>query len=301
MEPWSLLVISLPTRATALRTRIWRAVRAMGAATLRDGVYLLPSSAGRRGDFAALAADAVAEGGSGHVLAVAADEDFRPLFDRGAEYGEILAEAEAIPAGDRTEAAKRLKMLRKSLAALLAIDFFPTDARASAEARVADLEEWLARTLTPGEPGWAEGAIRRRDPAFYNGRVWVTRRDLGIDRLASGWLIRRFIDTDAAFVFLDTPAGQAPADAAGFDFDGAEFTHVGGRVSFQTLLAAFALEDDAALTRIGRIVHALDIGGISVPEAAGINAIIAGLHRRLADDHARLDRAMSIFDDLYQA
>lgn len=303
---WQVLVVSLPTSSTALRMRLWRAIKAMGGATLRDGVYLMPAAAGRRDELAALAAEAVAAGGSGEVLAVAADGDqaerFHALFDRGADYAALLAEIEAVRAslaGDEGGAVKRLKALRRSAAALAAIDFFPTIARETAEARLAELEETVARALSPGEPGWAEGSLRRRVAADYAARVWVTRRNVGIDRLASAWLIRGFIDPEARFLFLDQPQA-APPEAVGFDFDGAEFTHLGGRVSFETLVAAFGLDGDPQLIRIGRIVHALDVGGITVPEAAGVEAVVAGLRRRIAEDEDRLAHAAGLFDNLYQ-
>ncbi len=115
------------------------------------------------------------------------------------------------------------------------------------------------------------------------------------DRLASAWLIRRFIDVNASFLWLETPA-DCPPEALGFDFDGAAFSHVGERVTFETLLASFGLETDPMLTRMARIVHYLDVGGLLVAEAAGLEMLLAGMHASIPDDDALLDAASATFD-----
>lgn len=117
-----------------------------------------------------------------------------------------------------------------------------------------------------------------------------------MDRLASAWLIRRFIDPKATLLWLASP-GDCPPDALGFDFDGATFTHVGARVSFEVLLASFGLET-AALQRFGALVHFLDVGGVQPPEAAGIESALAGLRDTITDDDPLLALAGNIFDGL---
>ena len=114
----------------------------------------------------------------------------------------------------------------------------------------------------------------------------------------SAWLIRRFIDPEARFRWLGTPS-ECPKSALGFDFDGAAFTHVGDRVTFETLMASFGLEADAALMRLGTIVHALDVGGDPVPEAKGFEAVMAGARERLTDDDALLAQMSTVLDSLY--
>jgi len=123
--------------------------------------------------------------------------------------------------------------------------------------------------------------------------VWV-------DRVASAWLIRRFIDPDARFLWLQTPQ-DCPADAIGFDFDGAAFTHTGQRVTFEVLVASFALETDPALSRMGVLVHTLDVGGVPVPEAAGFEVILTGMRASGADDDQMLAAMMPVLDALYTA
>jgi hypothetical protein len=140
--------------------------------------------------------------------------------------------------------------------------------------------------------------VPRLDAADYQGRLWATRKCLWVDRVASAWLIRRFIDPKARFQWLAKPA-DCPKKALGFDFDGAAFTHVGDRVTFETLLASFGLEEDAALMRLGAMVHSLDVGGEPVAEAKGFEAMLAGARERLTDDDALLAEISSVLDSFY--
>jgi hypothetical protein len=151
-----------------------------------------------------------------------------------------------------------------------------------------------------GEPRAGTGEIRRLATADFRGRTWATRKHLWVDRMASAWLIKRFIDRKAKFLWLDSPK-KCPKTALGFDFDGAAFTHVGSRVTFEVLAASFELDEDPALAKIGAIVHCLDVGGVPVPEAAGIEAVLAGLRAATPDDDKLLADAGRIFDGLYHA
>jgi hypothetical protein len=151
-----------------------------------------------------------------------------------------------------------------------------------------------------GEPRAGTAEIRRLATADFSGRTWATRKHLWVDRMASAWLIRRFIDRKAKFLWLDNPK-KCPKSALGFDFDGAAFTHVGSRVSFEVLAASFGLDADPAITRIATIVHYLDVGGEAVAEAAGIEAVLTGLRSAASDDDKLLTEASRVFDGLYHA
>jgi hypothetical protein len=140
--------------------------------------------------------------------------------------------------------------------------------------------------------------LQRLNPADFHGRLWATRKGLWVDRMASAWLIRRFIDPEPRFLWLDRPE-NCPADAVGFDFDGATFTHVDHRVTFETLIASFGLDQDPALVRFGALVHYLDAGGVPVPEAAGLDAILSGARRRCTDDDALLAEVWPVFESMY--
>ncbi|WIM06384.1 MAG: chromate resistance protein [Candidatus Nitricoxidivorans perseverans] len=149
-----------------------------------------------------------------------------------------------------------------------------------------------------GEPRAGTGEIRRLAAADFQGRTWATRKNLWIDRMASAWLISRFIDRKAKFLWIDSPK-KCPKSALGFDFDGAAFTHVGSRVTFEVLMASFGLDTDPALAKIGAIVHCLDVGGVSVPEAAGVEAVLGGLRAAAPDDDRLLTESRRVFDGLY--
>jgi hypothetical protein len=226
------------------------------------------------------------------------------LFDRNADYAALLERLQALQSGfaelSENESRKLLTAVRREIATLVAIDFFPGPAREQVEAALADAETALNRVHAPGEPHAAVGHVPRRDRSQYRNRAWATRRKPWVDRLASAWLIHRCIDPQARFIWLAQPK-DCPKAALGFDFDGAEFTHVGARVTFEVLLASFGLDDDPALTRLGTLVHYLDVGGVPVPEADGLVAILTGFRAQDLDDDALLAAASSTFDALYAA
>lgn len=289
------LFLTLPTRQSAGRMRVWRALRALGCATLRDGVYLLPDSEQHLASLAQIADDVKSVQGTADIFQLAGrdgiqDGQLMAHFDRTEDYARLLAAVSAADLGD----GKSLRSLRREFSTLSAIDFFPGEARRQAEAALAELE-----AAAMGEPRSVSGKIRRLDAADFQGRTWATRRKLWVDRMASAWLIRRFIDRQANFLWLDDPK-NCPKESLGFDFDGASFTHVDGRVTFEVLVASFGLDKDAAIARIGAIVHCLDMGGVPVAEAAGIEAVLAGARAAAPDDDALLAEAASIFDKLYQ-
>lgn len=304
---WISLVISLPGRRGTARMRVWRALKALGAGVLRDGVYLLPDSRSAREAFAAQAGVIQQAGGSAHVLPFDGltreqGRTFRALFDRGVEYADLVARLQKL----RTRLARKrpasvartLRGLRREYEALRVTDHFPGAPAQQAEQLIGELEAQVRATATPGEPSAAPGCIERRDPREYRGRRWATRARPWVDRLASAWLIKRFIDPKAKFVWLQD-IKRRPKSALGFDFDGAEFSHVGSRVTFETLLASFGLESDPALVRVGRLVHCLDVGGAPVAEAQGLATILAGARQRIASDDALLAEVSRIFDSLY--
>jgi hypothetical protein len=142
-----------------------------------------------------------------------------------------------------------------------------------------------------------ESAIAPHKPANYLGRVWATRKRPWVDRLASAWLIRRFIDPKAKIAWLESP-GDCSTAAVGFDFDGATFSHVGARVTFEVLLASFGIQSPS-LIRMGGLVHFLDVGGVQPPEAGGIESVLAGLRETIDDDDHLLALSSGVFDGLW--
>lgn len=288
------LFVALPTRQSAGRMRVWRALKALGCATLRDGAYLLPDSAPHAAALRQVAEDARSVEGTADIYRLDGCDNAQrsrlvALFDRNDDYARLLAAVRATQAGD----AKALRSLRREFSALSAIDFFPGEAQRQVENALAALE-----AAAGGEPASVAGRIRRLDRTEFQARTWATRRHLWVDRMASAWLIRRFIDRKATFLWLDDPR-RCPKKALGFDFDGAAFTHVDGCVTFEVLAASFGLDVDPALARIGAAVHCLDVGGVPVAEAAGIEAVLAGARAAVADDDKLLAEASRLFDNLY--
>lgn len=299
---WLILILSLPTENATVRQRAWRSLKAAGAAVLRDGVYVMPADAESSAVLEAVAADVTGGGGVSHVLVAQAADDapYEALFDRSREYTDLLGECvqlrESLPDTTAPEALKRTRKLRKAFESIAVIDFFPGEARRQAEHALAELEAACACLQAPGEPHSVAGAIKPLRTADYRGRLWATRRRPWVDRLASAWLIRRFIDPEARFLWLDHPA-DCPPEALGFDFDGATFSHVGHRVTFEVLAASFDLEQ-GPIARVGLLVHYLDVGGAVSAEAPGVESILAGLRETTADDDTLLDRACDVFDGL---
>ncbi len=300
-----MLVLSLPTRNSTARMRAWRALKSLGAAVLRDGVYLLPDTPALHAALEAVAADVRASEGSARVLRVEPGDDgeFAALFDRSADYAALLAEIAALrdSLAQQPEAAlaSASAALQKQRDQLQAIDHLPGQATLQAAAAMAELQAAVRARLQPDEPLAMAGPIARRSLAEHQGRTWATRARPWVDRLASAWLIRRFIDPQARLLWL-ADVRHCPADALGFDFDGATFSHVGARVSFETLLAAFDLETPA-LRRLGALVHRLDAGGAPVPEADGVERVLWGMRAALANDDQLFLAAAGVFEGLWMA
>jgi hypothetical protein len=307
LKTWHLLVLTLPTENATARMRFWRALKAMGCAVLRDGVYLLPHSKSSGPALQELADGIIEAGGAANLIEAvsrdaAQDALFCGLFDRGEDY-EALAKSlsatrKSLSRLSVPEINRALRRLRREYEALRAIDFFPGEATTRAEAGWTDFVGVVDTVLSPDEPHAADGSIRRLDRKDYQARTWATRRHLWVDRVASAWLIRRFIDPKARFVWLEKPS-SCPKKALGFDFDGAAFTHVGQKVTFEVLLASFGLDQDAGLARVGELVHALDVGGDPVPEASGLEALMTGARQRAADDDALLQQMSPMLESLY--
>jgi len=303
---WLLLVVSLPTQGATARMRIWRALKALGCAALRDGAYLLPNGGERHQALRELADDCMREGGTAWLMAVqpAADEEpaYLALFDRSSELAELRKTWKETnrSLGPMTpqELLRLQRRLQRDYDAVKATDYFPSDASTETEAAWTEFNRRIESLVSPDEPHDASGDLPRLDLTKYQGRTWATRRRLWVDRVASAWLIRRFIDTGARFKWLAKP-GDCPKSALGFDFDGAAFTHVGDRVTFETLMASFGLDEDPALRRLGAMVHQLDVGGEPVPEAIGFEAVMAGARERLDDDDTLLAEISTVLDSLY--
>lgn len=301
---WLLLIHQIPPDPSYLRVKIRRRLRRIGAAALKSTVYILPANDSARERFEWLAREIRAGGGDAvlcqaRLIGGLSDEDVREMFrsEREAEYAEIVRSVQEIPIGGSNEAhAAQLTRTRRRLVAVAKLDFFDAPGRAAAERAIADAEARLAGTPVPTADTSASSLEALR------GKTWVTRRGVHVDRMASAWLIRRFVDPDARFRFVD-PDGYRPApDEVRFDMFEAEFTHEGDRCTFE-VLSVLAAPEDSALRAIAEIVHDIDLGDgkFGRTEAAGIERLIAGIQTLHASDADRLARAMEVFEGLYRA
>ena len=304
-----MVVISLSGDQATLRMRVWRVLKGLGAAVLRDGVYLLPDRPTLKEAVETQMAEADAE--SALVLLTPLpsqgperDAELVNLFDRSESYAEVIAGTvslmDELSVETEQELAKKLRQVRKTLESVFEVDYFPGPSKVAAERAITVLESAYNRKFSPGEPEAVAAAIPKLDALDYRGRKWATREHLWVDRVASAWLIRRFIDPKARFAWIKKPK-DCPKNALGFDFDGATFTHVGERVTFQVLLTSFGLEGDPGLDRLGNMVHYLDVGGVPVAEAAGFETILHGIRSRSKDDNAFLSEVSVVLDHLYAA
>jgi hypothetical protein len=310
MHRWILLAATLPTTPSALRVRVWRALKATGAGTLRDGVYVLPTSAPSASVLRDLEHTIAEAGADAHLLELDARDDvqeaaFRQLFDRTEAWSELTAAVMAANAALRrtreADLPKALRQLDQQAAAVHAIDFFPGDAAARAQAALEALHRAVASRLSPDEPNPDARAIEALDVDDYQGRTWATRRRPWIDRLGTAWLVKRFIDRAPRFTWLADPR-KCPKSALGYDFDGARFSYVGELVTFEVVARSFGLDADPAIARLAALVHFIDVGGMPVDEAPGLERIVRGLQALHAtDDDALLEAALPVFDALHAA
>jgi hypothetical protein len=303
---WYVLVHQLPPTPIYLRAKIRRRLLRVGALALKNSVYVLPAREDCLEDLQWIASEAVAGGGTAYVcrgefLAGITTETlvagFREQAD--AAFKPLARETAAVLAGTRARRAgaaagadvdAAIRRLQKQFDQIAATDFFGSAVGREVTA--------MLRALEPGRRPEARG--RQRE---FVGRTWVTRRGPKIDRIASGWLIRRFIDPAARVRFIDPAREARRAGEVTFDMIGGDFTHERDRCTFETLLAKFNLGGDAALRALGEIVHDIDLKDdrFGRPDAAGVSRMIDGIVSAHAADDERMRRGHALFDDLYSS
>jgi len=310
---WLLLIHQLPAKPAYLRVKIWRRLQNLGAIAVKNAVHALPMNEDTQEDFEWLLREIVEGGGEAFVYEARlidglSDEEVRALFDRArdADYAEVAKDARSLAkllrpnAKSEAIAERRAQVarLRKRLAEIVAVDFFGAIGRETAEALVRSLEARLKEDepvtdKTMVDPANALGTLRNR--------TWVTRQSVYVDRIASAWLIRRFIDPEARFKFVSGKGYRPKQDELRFDMFEAEFTHEGDKCTFEVLLDRCGLKD-AALRAIAEIIHDIDLkdGKFGRTEVAGIRTLIEGIGVATDDDSERIARGSEVFNDLYE-
>lgn len=306
MARWLILVHRIPPRPLYLRAKMRQRLADVGAVAVKNAVYLLPRGSDALEDLQWIAQEIVAGGGDAHLFegdfvdGVANDAAVAQFKEaRNADYDALAADAHAAMKAARSAAAVaelatgHARLLRR-LEEIRRIDFFDAEHRAAAEEALAAIETRLQKDRKE------ETRMLNANPEL-RGRTWVTRPGVKIDRMASAWFIRRFIDPKARFRFAD-PAAPKKEGEVRFDMVGGDFTHEEDRCTFETLVGRVGLPDKA-VRAIAEIVHDLDLkdGKFARPEAAGVRILLDGLMARTESDDERIERASVIFDDLHEA
>jgi hypothetical protein len=301
---WLLTIAQLPIEDPASRMRVLRTLESLGAAVMREGVYLLPDTPGNRQSLEALTDYIAKIPGTAHVLQVSTVSSreqaaFVRLFDRSARYEDLIKTVESLRIGfghsDPSAISRVVHKQRRELEAIAALDFFPSAARERADKALAAAEAEVRKLLFPAQ---SQSALAPGESLL--GRTWVTRKPLWADRLACAWLIRRFVDPEATLTWLERTM-PLPADAIAFGFEGAHFANSQTRVTYEEMLVKLDLAKNPALAKIGSIVHFLEVRGTPVAEAAGVQTLLQGAQRRSNSEPELLAEAEKTFDLLYEA
>jgi hypothetical protein len=306
---WLVLAFQLPAGEAYARVKVWRRLQGIGAVSFRNAVYLLPANEQTQEDFEWILREIRASGGDGAVFeaeltASSRDQELRNLFDAAREddYRELADELRPAVTGTPRRAAESSERrtlaarVRRRLHDIESIDFFAANGRDTVHALLERLEH---------APDAAQRETPMPQPAtspVHAGSTWVTRVGVRVDRMASAWLIRRFIDPQAHFKFVAARGYRPQPGEIRFDMFEAEYTHDADRCTFEVLLDLVDRDDDG-LRAISEIVHDLDIKDhkFERPEAAGIRQLIDGIVAGSPSDDERLERSSGLFDDLYRS
>ncbi|MCU1283096.1 MAG: ChrB protein [bacterium] len=313
-EPrWLLLLHQIPRQPDYLRVKVWRRLQRLGAVSIKNAVYALPRSEERNEDLQWVIREIVAGGGEATLVEAnlvqglrddevellfnkARDEDYEALVEQIRKTAKLVPKRGKLKDETRRKLESDVERFERRLEEIAAIDFFHASSRETAAGLLEELRQKIAAQPIVAPEG---------EPEKYRGRTWVTRKGIHVDRMASAWLIRRFIDPAAKFKWVP-PKGYVPGDGElRFDMYEAEFTHVGNLCSFEVLMQRTGprpKEVERALQAIAEIVHDIDIKDdrYQRPETAGVASLVAGIALTSADDDERLSRASAALDQLYE-
>lgn len=311
---WLLLIHQIPPKPNYFRVKIWRRLQRLGAVAVKNSVYVLPKNEQTQEDFQWILREIIEGGGQASLCEARFveglhDEQVEELFHtaRSADYDQIAEEARRIGrslAPDfkldnnrRAELEVEISRLKRRLDEVVSIDFFGSQGRETAEGLLSQLES----RIQPMQPSKSSDDVlptRRED---LQNSTWVTRRGIHVDRMASAWLIRRFLDPQARFKFVSAKGYRPETGEVRFDMFEAEFTHEGDRCTLEVLIDRLGITDPA-LRPIAEIVHEIDLkdSKFGREETVGIDRLIAGIAMAHKDDETRLAHASTVFDDLYE-
>ena len=313
---WLLFFYSVPSKPVSNRMKVWRKLIKAGAVQLKGSVYILPDTEEHYEFLQWLVSEIAGMKGEGAFARIEKIETMKnteiiACFDeqRGSDYRDIRKSLDdlerrlgSIQKGTRDQNTKaiseQLDKLVREYDGIAAVDFFHSSNGKSLSEKIDNLKSQI-KALSGAETK-KESPIQPRDIAKYQGRVWVTRKKPFIDRMASAWLIKEFIDHKAAFGFIDEKAIDGlNKNSSAFDIRGGEFTHSGEMCTFEVLIKAFGLRDKI-LRKMAEVVHDLDMKDDKYKaEAKGLEDILSGIRKSAKDDMESLEKGMSIFEMFY--
>lgn len=321
---WILFFYSVPSKPVRNRIKIWRRLVRAGAVQLKGAMYILPYNEEHYEFCQWLMAEVASLGGEGDFVITDTFEmlnnsDIVALFSRQREadynnlekrLNELEMKLNSVEKGSKVKNTKNLQVqfdrFWKEYSDIKEIDFFPSRSAAEVGKKISSLQKKMSKVLSTSraeETDEMKTTIPRRHPDDYRGRVWTTRKNPFVDRMASAWLIRKFIDKDAVFRFISEHDGQdAYRNSVTFDMKNGEFTHVGDQCTYEVLLRAFGIKDRTS-RKMAEIIHELDMKDdrFSSPEAKGIEEILAGIRKTAKNDTDALEKGITLFDMFYSS
>ena len=310
---WLLLIHQIPPRPNYLRVKIGRRLQRLGAAPIKNSVYVLPRNDQAYEDFGWITREISQSGGEASVCEARfvdglSDDQIEGFFNqaREADYAAISEEVRRVHSSlerrkkpdeeFRSQLEATVARLRKRLSDIVALDFFGANGSQNAEALFAALERRIRASAAGEAP-----TVEPRPTPRISGGLWVTRKGIHVDRMASAWLVQRFIDPQAKFKFVSGRDHRPEPGEIRFDMFDAEFTHEGDRCTFEVLVRRFELED-RALEPIAEIVHDIDLKDAKFgrPEVLGLDRVIAGICMVTKEDESRLAQGRGLLDGLYE-
>jgi hypothetical protein len=318
-QEWLLIFYSVPAHPVRGRMKIWRRLAKAGAAQLKGAVYILPANDENRELFQWIIGEVKSLGGDGSFvqtprIETLTNEEVREHFrvQRDVEYRDLVKSIDNLErkvhsgragaiAGIRESAASVLAALRKTFDEIRSRDLFDAALGRDLGKRIQEIESALKDVKDAGKE--KASPLSRKDPKAYQQKIWVTRKRPFIDRMASAWLIRRFVDPAAKFKFIDEKGiGSLVKGEVAFDMQGGEFTHHGALCTLEVLVRSFGIKDRAA-RKIAEIIHDLDLKDDKYGhrEASGIEEVLTGIRKTAKDDTEMLEKGMTVFEMMYQS
>lgn len=307
---WLLLIHHIPPKPNALRVKVWRRLQRIGAVAIKQSVYVMPATEASREDLSWILKEIVAGGGDGSISEVRfleglTDDQVIAQFQaaRQSDYEKLIQEAHQLaatwsteannPRNPATRANAQVAKLQRQLDTIVGIDFFATPEQGTAILLIKD----LAARLAGDGPTLADNTATLD---ALQGKVWVTRQNLFVDRLACGWLIQRFVDRNAVFKFVASDSYAPKPGEIRFDMFEGEYTHEGDRCTFEVMIKRWGLEAQG-LAALAEVIHDIDLKDDKYgrPETNGFSALLTGLAAAQPDDGRRMEEGCRLLENLY--